>query len=111
MLIFLRYFPFSYRHGQVQESAGYWREVRYTANSDAPDGLRRTEGLGFEVTMSQYGYPWFLEKVDWGTMTFAPLMDYISSSTIHLCNKPFTHGMVRFVIFGTILSKSTGYSS
>jgi hypothetical protein len=70
MLIFLRYFPFSYRHRQVQESAGYWRDVRYTANSDAPDGLRRTEGLGFEVTMSQYGYLWFLEKVNWGTMTF-----------------------------------------
>jgi hypothetical protein len=28
------------------------------------------EGLGFEVTIPQYGYGWFLEKVDWETMTF-----------------------------------------
>jgi hypothetical protein len=28
------------------------------------------EGLGFEVTMPRHGYAWFLEKVDWETMTF-----------------------------------------
>jgi hypothetical protein len=78
MLMFLRCLRLSYGHGQLQESAGCWRDVRYTANSDAPDGLRRMEGLGFEVTMSQYGYPWFLEKVDWETMTFrAPHGQYM----------------------------------
>ncbi|KAH7378898.1 hypothetical protein BKA64DRAFT_728089 [Cadophora sp. MPI-SDFR-AT-0126] len=53
MPMFLRCLRFCYGHGQLQESAGCWREVRYTTSSDAPDGLRRTEGIGFEVTMSQ----------------------------------------------------------
>jgi hypothetical protein len=78
MLMFLRCLRFSYGHGSMKESAGCWRDVRYAASSDEPDGFRRTEGLGFEVTMAQYGYPWFLEKVDWETMTFkAPHGQYM----------------------------------
>jgi hypothetical protein len=78
MLMFLRCLRFSYGGGHPKEAAGCWRDVRYTPSSGAPDGFRRTEGLGFEVTMSQYGYPWFLEKIDWETMTFkAPHGQYM----------------------------------
>jgi hypothetical protein len=70
MLMFLRCLRFSYGGGHPKEAAGCWRDVRYAPSSDAPDGFRRTEGLGFQVTMPQYGYAWFLEKLDWETMTF-----------------------------------------
>lgn len=78
MLMFLRCLRLSYGNGQLKESAGCWRDVKYTANPSAPDGLFRSEGLGFESSMTQYGYPWFLEKVDWETMTFkAPHSQYM----------------------------------
>ena len=28
------------------------------------------EGLGFRRTMEQFGYAWFLDKIDWHTLTF-----------------------------------------
>ena len=78
MLMFLRCLRFSYGSGHPKEAAGCWRDVRYAPSSDALDGFRRIEGLGFQVTMPQYGYPWFLEKIDWETMTFkAPHGQYM----------------------------------
>ena len=78
MLMFLRCLRFSYGSGHPKEAAGCWRDVRYAPSSDAPDGFRRIEGLGFQVTMPQYGYSWFLEKIDWETMTFkAPHGQYM----------------------------------
>jgi len=78
MLMFLRCLRFSYGGGHPKEAAGCWRDVRYAPDSNAPDGFRRTEGLGFQVTMPQYGYSWFLEKIDWETMTFkAPHGQYM----------------------------------
>ena len=68
--MFLRCLRFSYGNGHPKEAAGCRRDVRYTPSSDAPDDFRRIEGLGFEATMPQYGYPWFLENIDWETMTF-----------------------------------------
>lgn len=64
MLMFLRCLRFSYGGGHPQESAGCWRDVRH--------GPQRAEGLGLQVTMPRYSYGWFLEKVDWDTMTFLP---------------------------------------
>jgi hypothetical protein len=71
MLMFLRCLRFSYGGGHPKEAAGCWRDVRYVPTQAAPDGFRRMEGLGFEVTLPQYGCAWFLEKIDWTTMTFA----------------------------------------
>jgi hypothetical protein len=76
--MFLRCLRFSYGGKHPKEAAGCWRDVRYTPSTDAAAGVRRTEGLGFEVTMPQYGYSWFLEKIDWETMTFkAPHGQYM----------------------------------
>ena len=64
MLMFLRCLRFSYSGGRLQEAAGLWRDVRHALSSTQPGGTRRIEGLGFEVTIPQHGYGWFLEKVD-----------------------------------------------
>lgn len=71
MLMFLRCLRFSYGSAHPQESAGCWRDVTYKAIGGAQP--RRGEGLGFEVTMRQYGHAWFLEKIDWDTLTFQSL--------------------------------------
>ena len=71
MLMFLRGLRFSYGGAHPRESAGCWRDVTYKAIRGAEP--RRGEGLGFEVTMRQYGYAWFLEKIDWDTLTFQSL--------------------------------------
>jgi hypothetical protein len=43
------------------------------------------EGLGFEVTIPQHGYGWFLEKVDWETMTFkAPYSQYMAFNNVSM---------------------------
>jgi hypothetical protein len=70
MLMFLRCLRFSYGGGHLVEAAGLWRDVRHAPSSTRLEGSRRIEGLGFEVTIPQHGYGWFLEKVDWETMTF-----------------------------------------
>ncbi|KAM6506729.1 hypothetical protein FALCPG4_018848 [Fusarium falciforme] len=49
---------------------GCWRDVRHQPDARQPNGLRRYEGLGFRRTMEMYGYAWFLDKVDWNTLTF-----------------------------------------
>lgn len=78
MLMFLRCLRYAYGSGRLSESAGCWRDVQYKADSRDPDRLLRTEGLGFELTLAQYNYPWFLEKIDWETMTFkAPHGQYM----------------------------------
>ena len=71
MLMFLRCLRFSYGGARLQESAGCWRDVTHKALRGAAP--RRGEGLGFEVTIRQYGYAWFLEKMDWDTLTFQSL--------------------------------------
>jgi hypothetical protein len=70
MLMFLRCLQFSYSGGLIQKSGGCWQDVRLQPDSNQPDGLRRVEGLGFRYTMDTYGYAWFLDKVDWTTLTF-----------------------------------------
>ncbi|EGU73900.1 hypothetical protein FOXB_15591, partial [Fusarium oxysporum f. sp. conglutinans Fo5176] len=70
MLMFLRCLQFSYSGGLIQKSGGCWQDVRLQPDANQPDGLRRTEGLGFRHTMETYGYAWFLDKVDWETLTF-----------------------------------------
>jgi hypothetical protein len=70
MLMFLRCLQFSYSTGLIQRVGGCWRDVRLQPDPTQPDGLRRWEGLGFQRTMIQYRYAWFLDKVDWATLTF-----------------------------------------
>jgi hypothetical protein len=70
MLMFLCCLRFSYGGNNPQESAGCWWDVCHLPSGETADGVRRVEGLGFQWTMDQYGYMWFLEKVDWETMTF-----------------------------------------
>ncbi|SCO54204.1 uncharacterized protein FFNC_15390 [Fusarium fujikuroi] len=49
---------------------GCWQDVRQQPDARQPNGLRRHEGLGFKLTMEKYGYAWFLDKIDWNTLTF-----------------------------------------
>jgi hypothetical protein len=84
MLMFLRCLQFSYSGGLIQKSGGCWQDVRHQVDSREPDGLRRVEGLGFRRTMEQFGYAWFLDKIDWATFTFrqsnAPYMMFNNPS-------------------------------
>ncbi|KAG6998834.1 hypothetical protein FocnCong_v013541 [Fusarium oxysporum f. sp. conglutinans] len=84
MLMFLRCLQFSYTGGLIQKVAGCWRDVRLQPDASQPDGLRRHEGLGFKLTMERYGYAWFLDKIDWNTLTFrqpyAPYMMFNNPS-------------------------------
>ncbi|WKT53662.1 hypothetical protein QSH57_004246 [Fusarium oxysporum f. sp. vasinfectum] len=56
--------------GFEMKVAGCWRDVRQQPDASQPNGLRRHEGLGFKLTMERYGYAWFLDKIDWNTLTF-----------------------------------------
>ena len=84
MLMFLRCLRVSYGGGLLQKSGGCWRDVRHVPDDRQPDGLRRVEGLGFCRTMEEFGYAWFLDKVDWATLTFrsahAPYMMFNNPS-------------------------------
>jgi hypothetical protein len=44
--------------------------VRQQPDARQPNGLRRYKGLGFKLTIERYGYAWFLDKIDWNTLTF-----------------------------------------
>lgn len=71
MLMFLRCLRFSYGGGHPHEVAGIWQDTqRQSKRFPGRQGLERAEGLGLKVTVPQYGYGWFLEKVDWDSMTF-----------------------------------------
>jgi hypothetical protein len=79
MLMFLRCLQFSYSSGLIQRAGGLWQDVRVGTDVNQPDGLRRYEGLGFRDSMSQHGYAWFMDKVDWETMTFRqPFAQYMT---------------------------------
>ncbi|EAU29404.1 predicted protein [Aspergillus terreus NIH2624] len=78
MLMFLRCLPFSYSGGLLERVSGCWRDVWFRPDPTQPDGLRRCEGLGFQRNMQQFGYGWFLEKIDWEMMVFRqPATQYI----------------------------------
>ncbi|KAH8654320.1 hypothetical protein BGZ61DRAFT_435165 [Ilyonectria robusta] len=70
MLMFLRCLQFSYSGGLIQKVGGCWQDIRQRPDPSQPNGLRRYEGLGFKRTMEVYGYAWFLDKIDWNTLTF-----------------------------------------
>jgi hypothetical protein len=86
MLMFLRCLRLSYSGGLVQRISGCWQDVCYQTDVKQADRQRRVEGLGFCKTMEQYGYAWFLDKVDWETMTFRlphrPYMQFNSPSML-----------------------------
>ncbi|KAH7341167.1 hypothetical protein BKA66DRAFT_448341 [Pyrenochaeta sp. MPI-SDFR-AT-0127] len=78
MLMFLRCLQFSYSGGLIQRTGGLWQDVRLESNVNQPNGLGRYEGLGFRDSMKQHGYAWFMDKVDWETMTFRqPFAQYM----------------------------------
>ncbi|VUC37186.1 unnamed protein product [Clonostachys rosea] len=70
MLMLSRCLQFSYTGGLIQKVGGCWRDVRQQLDANQPNGLRRYEGLGFRRSMKTYGYAWFLDKIDWSTLTF-----------------------------------------
>lgn len=70
MMMFLRCLQFSYTGGLLQRVSGCWRDVWFRPDARRTDGLRRCEGLGSQRSMEASGYAWFLDKVDWDTMTF-----------------------------------------
>ncbi|KAJ5129708.1 uncharacterized protein N7515_005747 [Penicillium bovifimosum] len=70
MMMFLRCLQFSYGGGLIERVSGCWRDVWSRPDAQRPDGLRRCEGLGFKRTMEEFGYAWFLDKVNWDTTTF-----------------------------------------
>ncbi|KIX01148.1 uncharacterized protein Z518_08873 [Rhinocladiella mackenziei CBS 650.93] len=72
MLAFLRCLQFSCPSGLIQKVGGCWHDVRFRPDSRQTDGLQRVEGLGFRRTMEEFGYGWFLDKIDWVTLTFRP---------------------------------------
>ncbi|KIX10720.1 uncharacterized protein Z518_01804 [Rhinocladiella mackenziei CBS 650.93] len=72
MLAFLRCLQFSCPSGLIQKVGGCWHDVRFRPDSRQADGLQRVEGLGFRRTMEEFGYGWFLDKIDWVTLTFRP---------------------------------------
>lgn len=76
--MFLRCLQFSYASGLIQRAGGLWQDVRLERNANRPDGLRRYEGLGFRDSIKRHGYAWFMDKVDWETMTFRqPFAQYM----------------------------------
>ena len=86
MLMFLRCLQFSYGGGIIRKSAGCWWDRKEVLSAHLSDGIQRHEGLVFQVTLSQYGYAWFLDKIDWKTMTFktayAPYMMFNNPSML-----------------------------
>ncbi|KAJ6045531.1 hypothetical protein N7499_003469 [Penicillium canescens] len=70
MMMFLRCLQFSYAGGLLQRVSGCWRDVWFQPDARRTDGLRRCEGLGFQSSKEKYGYAWFLDKLNWDTMTF-----------------------------------------
>ena len=94
MLMFLRCLQFSYSGGLIQKAGGCWQDVRHQPDSRQPDGLRRVEGLGFRRTMEQFGYAWFLDKIDWETMTFrqphSPYMMFNNPSMQAACRARYS---------------------
>lgn len=68
--MFLRCLQFSYAGGLIQKVGGCWQDVRLQPDPHQPSGLRQYEGLGFKRTMEIYSYAWFLDKINWNTLTF-----------------------------------------
>jgi hypothetical protein len=81
--MFLRCLQFSYTGGLIQKVGGCWQDIRQRADPDQPNGLRRYEGLGFRRTMETYGYAWFLDKVDWNTLTLTTCSLYDVQQPLH----------------------------
>ena len=56
----------------IQCSNGLWLDwqVKWPSNSSNVEWIQ--EGLGMAFTLKQCGYTWFLEKLNWKTMTFWP---------------------------------------
>lgn len=78
MLMFLRCLQCSYSSGLIQRAGGLWQDVCLASNVNQIDGLQRYEGLGFRDSMKRHGYAWFMDKVDWVTMTFRqPFTQYM----------------------------------
>lgn len=101
MMMFLRCLQFSYTGGLLQRVSGCWRDVWFRPDARRTDGLRRCEGLGSQRSMEASGYAWFLDKVDWDTMTFRqPSAQYMMFNS-PLCRPRSTRGTGRFATSAT----------
>lgn len=74
MMMFLRCLLCAYggQGNHISHSNGLWIDVRTEPLSGDPVTIKTQEGLGMSITLEKYGYAWFLNKLDWYTMTFKP---------------------------------------
>lgn len=50
-----------------------WIDHRVRPPEEGSDAERIDEGLGWGTTITEFGYAWFRDKIDWQSMTFARL--------------------------------------
>jgi hypothetical protein len=65
MIMFLRLLKFSYGSHQLSREIALWWDSKCFHRSG-----RHAFGLGFSVTLPQFGYCWFLPKIDWTHFVF-----------------------------------------
>ncbi|OJD22346.1 hypothetical protein ACJ73_06306 [Blastomyces percursus] len=74
MMMFLRCLTFTYGGGghHLQHSTGLWVDRRVRPPAEGSDVERIQEGIGIGETLQLYGFGWFLDKLDYQSMTFRP---------------------------------------
>lgn len=72
MMMFLRCLTSTYGGGghHLRRSHGLWLDRRVLPPADGGDVERIQEGMGIGKALDQYGYGWFLDKLDFHTMIF-----------------------------------------
>ena len=79
MIMFLRLLKFSYSSSLLRKESALWWDQRIRPNG------KRYEGLGFSQTIPEYGYGWYLDKIDWSQFTFQPeITDHVLFGNIHM---------------------------
>ncbi|KAL4922564.1 hypothetical protein BDW62DRAFT_171331, partial [Aspergillus aurantiobrunneus] len=70
IIMFLHCLQFLYMGGLVQRVSGCWQDIWFWLDVQWMDGLCWCKGLGFQRQIKEYGYTWFLDKLNWDTITF-----------------------------------------
>ena len=65
MIAFLRLLKFGYGSHDIKREIALWWDEKRTRTTG-----KQVYGLGFSSTIQQYGYGWFLPKIDWERFTF-----------------------------------------
>ncbi|KAL2811930.1 hypothetical protein BDW59DRAFT_167915 [Aspergillus cavernicola] len=74
MMMFLRCLAFMYggQGHHLRQSTGLWVDCQLRPLLEGSDVEQVQEGMGIGDTLAQYGYGWFLDKLDYWTMIFRP---------------------------------------